>query len=170
MQLTNLGSTIYSEDDIIEALKVNPNTSLESVLCDTAEDHNSRIENYYLDFDKLLPANTFDDLTETQHEQYQRNWKMPEKYADFQIVEWLLMQCNDEDELQRMGEELLLYQDMDLFDLLKYCKYLVDTCGENNIVMGVGRGSSVASFALYKIGIHKINSLFYDLDIREFLK
>jgi len=34
----------------------------------------------------------------------------------------------------------------------------------------VGRGSSVASFVLFLLGVHRINSLYYDLDIEEFLK
>jgi DNA polymerase III alpha subunit len=55
-------------------------------------------------------------------------------------------------------------------DLLKYLKYLVDTMRENKIVWGVGRGSSVASYALYLIGVHKVDSIKYQLDINEFLK
>jgi DNA polymerase III alpha subunit len=57
-----------------------------------------------------------------------------------------------------------------MFTLLKYLKYLVDTMRTHNIVWGVGRGSSVASFILFLIGIHRINSLHYDLSIDEFLK
>jgi DNA polymerase III alpha subunit len=41
---------------------------------------------------------------------------------------------------------------------------------ENDIVWGVGRGSSVASYTLYLIGVHKIDSIKYELDINEFLK
>jgi len=69
-----------------------------------------------------------------------------------------------------VGKELLMYQKRDLFMLLQYMKYLVDLMRENNIVWGVGRGSSVSSFVLFLIGIHRINSLYYDLDIEEFLK
>jgi DNA polymerase III alpha subunit len=57
-----------------------------------------------------------------------------------------------------------------MFILLKYLKYLVDTMRENNIVWGVGRGSSVASFVLFLLEVHRINSLYYDLSIDEFLK
>ena len=71
---------------------------------------------------------------------------------------------------ERCGEELLLYQERDLFNLLRYMKYLVDTMRKNNIVWGVGRGSSVASYVLYLIGIHRIDSIKYNLDINEFLK
>ena len=49
-------------------------------------------------------------------------------------------------------------------------KYVVDTLRDNNIVWGVGRGSSVSSYVLYLIGIHKIDSVKYALPIDEFFK
>jgi DNA polymerase III alpha subunit len=49
-------------------------------------------------------------------------------------------------------------------------KYVVDTLRANNVVWGVGRGSSVASYVLFIIGVHKIDSVKYDLDWREFLR
>jgi len=57
-----------------------------------------------------------------------------------------------------------------LFDLLRYLKYLTDTMTANRLIWGVGRGSSVASFVLYLLGVHKINSLHYELDPAEFLR
>jgi|TARA_R110002167_G_scaffold18596_2_gene69439 DNA polymerase III alpha subunit len=98
------------------------------------------------------------------------NWSMPEEYQTFDIAKWLLDQCKHEEEIQRVGKELLMYQKRDLFMLLQYMKYLVDLMREHDIVWGVGRGSSVSSFVLFLIGIHRINSLYYDLDIEEFLK
>jgi len=65
---------------------------------------------------------------------------------------------------------LLLYQQYNLFDLLRYLKYLVDTMRANSIIWGVGRGSSVSSYVLYILGVHRIDSLYYDLDPREFLR
>lgn len=100
----------------------------------------------------------------------QSNWVMPEQYKSMDIAQFVLDQCQGEAELQRAGEELLLFQERDMFVLLRYLKYLVDTMRENNIVWGVGRGSSVASFVLFLLGIHRINSLYYDLSIDEFLK
>ncbi len=170
MRITALGSLVYSEEDILEALKLNPTANLNSVLSDDAEPHNTRIDEFCLEFDKLLSSDTFDNLSMDDHITMQNNWRMPDSYKIFPIDEWLIDQCHNDDEIVRMGEELFIYQDMDLFNLLRYCKYLVDLCRDNRIVIGVGRGSSVASFALYKIGLHKINSLEYELDIREFLK
>ena len=63
-----------------------------------------------------------------------------------------------------------MYEERGLYPLLKHLLFLVDHFRKNNIVWGVGRGSSVASFVLYLIGIHKVNPLKYDLDIKDFLK
>ena len=104
------------------------------------------------------------------HAQQQQQWHMPEEYQQLDIAQYVLSLCSSEAELQRCGEELLLYQERDLFNLLRYLKYLVDVMKENRIIWGVGRGSSVASFVLYKLGVHRIDSLYYKLDIGEFLR
>jgi DNA polymerase III alpha subunit len=103
-------------------------------------------------------------------EKNQSHWLMPVEYYELDIAQYILDQCSTDEELQRAGQELILFQDRDMFILLKYLKYLVDTMRKNNIVWGVGRGSSVASFILFLLGIHKINSLYYDLSIDEFIK
>lgn len=104
------------------------------------------------------------------HAQNQQTWHMPKEYQQLDIAEYILSLCNSESELQRCGAELLLYQERDLFNLLRYLKYLVDVMKTNNIIWGVGRGSSVASFVLYKLGVHRIDSLYYNLDVTEFLR
>jgi DNA polymerase III alpha subunit len=100
----------------------------------------------------------------------QQHWLMPESYKNLDISQHILDLCEGEAELQRAGEELLLYQERDLFNLLRYLKYLVDIMTENRVIWGVGRGSSVASFVLYKLGVHRINSLHYKLEVSEFLR
>lgn len=100
----------------------------------------------------------------------QQNWHMPDSYKDLDIAAHLLDLCKSEAELQRVGDELLLFQERNMFDLLRYLKYLVDTLRENHVIWGVGRGSSVASYVLYLLGVHRIDSMFYDLDPREFLR
>ena len=95
---------------------------------------------------------------------------MPDEYKELDIAKVILDSCDNDAEVQRCGEELLMYSERNLMDLLKFLKYLVDTVNDNNIVMGVGRGSSVASFVLYKLGVHKVNSMYYDLDVSEFLR
>ena len=100
----------------------------------------------------------------------QSTWHMPEEYRTLDIAEHILKMCNSEDKLQRAGQELLLYQERGLFDLLRYLKYLVDVMKENHVIWGVGRGSSVASYVLYLLGVHRIDSIYYELDPAEFLR
>jgi DNA polymerase III alpha subunit len=119
---------------------------------------------------ELTQYNKLDITVEQFDNQMQSNWLMPEQYKTMDIAQYVLNQCQGEAELQRAGKELLLFQERDMFVLLRYLKYLVDTMRENNILWGVGRGSSVASFVLFLLGIHRINSLYYDLSIDEFLK
>lgn len=103
-------------------------------------------------------------------QQAQARWHMPEEYKTLDIAKYVLGLCATEAELQRCGHELLLYQEKNLFNLLRYLKYLVDVMTENCVIWGVGRGSSVASYVLYKLGVHKIDSMFYNLEPEEFLR
>ena len=100
----------------------------------------------------------------------QQQWFMPDSYRQLDIAEYVLGLCQTNAELQRCGQELMLYQERGLFDLLRYLKYLVDVMTEHRLIWGVGRGSSVASYVLYKLGVHRIDSLYYDLDPGEFLR
>lgn len=118
----------------------------------------------------LTQLNDVDMDIQEYHNINQTNWHMPEKYKQLDIAKYLLDLCRTDAELQRVGQELLLYQERNMFDLLRFLCYIVDTMRDKDIVWGVGRGSSVSSYVLYLIGVHKIDSLYYDLDIAEFLR
>jgi DNA polymerase III alpha subunit len=101
----------------------------------------------------------------------QSEWFMPDEYKELDVVAHLYNLCEGDDEpFHRVNEELAEFQRREMFDLLRYMIYLVDFMRENNIVWGVGRGSSVASYVLYLIGVHRIDSIKYNLDWREFLR
>jgi DNA polymerase III alpha subunit len=100
----------------------------------------------------------------------QRRWHMPAEYQQLDIAEFVVAMCDTPEKLQRVGHELLLYQERGLFDLLRYLKYLVDVMKNNHVIWGVGRGSSVASYVLYLLGVHRIDSIYYDLAVEEFLR
>ena len=95
---------------------------------------------------------------------------MPEKYYQIDVLEWLLDRCQNDVEKTRVQMEYKLFEQKQFIKVLQFLIYFVDTLRANNIVWGVGRGSSVASFCLFLIGIHKINPLLYNLDITEFLR
>lgn len=98
------------------------------------------------------------------------DWNLPSDYKELDIEKFLLEKCTKDAEYQRVMMELKLFKDRNLYDLLRFLVYFIDTVKQNNIVYGVGRGSSVASYCLYLIGVHRVNSLKYNLDIKEFLK
>lgn len=98
-----------------------------------------------------------------------KNWLIPREYKNMDIEGFLVNQCPKENQ-ERLIKELQLYHKHDMLIVLKAMKYIVDTLRKNDIVWGVGRGSSVASYVLYLIGVHKIDSVKYDLPIEEFFK
>jgi DNA polymerase III alpha subunit len=96
-------------------------------------------------------------------------WFIPLKYQEMDIEEWIVTQCPEEN-YDRVVRELQLFRDHNMINVLKTMKYVVDTLRENNVVWGVGRGSSVASYVLHIIGVHKIDSVKYNIPIEEFFK
>ena len=98
------------------------------------------------------------------------NWFIPKEYQDLDIENWVLGQCKDVVAYRRAEQELALYRQNNMIPVLKTMKYIVDTLRKNHVVWGVGRGSSVASYVLHVIGVHKIDSIKYNLPIEEFFK
>ena len=168
MRVDTYGRQILTEDDLCHLFMKNPDQRIRKALVD----EQILIPNV-LELTTELQLNIYTPLTipkEQFDSQFQNNWFMPAEYKEFDIAKYVLDLCKTDEELQRVGEELILYQERDMFPLLRYCKYLVDTMKKNNVLWGVGRGSSVSSYVLYLIGIHRINSIYYDLSIEEFLK
>lgn len=168
MRTDNYGQIILTEMDLFNLYMIEPDRILSQTLVETKININDELElnnipKFIEHVDNLESIEEFD-------QRLQSNWHMPDEYKNLDIAQWILDQCQTDSERQRVGEELLLYLDRNLFPLLQYLKYLVDTMRTHNIVWGVGRGSSVASYVLYLIGVHRINSMYYDLDIEEFLR
>ena len=134
------------------------------------EKYNHAIKKNYVDntpeLEKLsiiqLDVEEFDRIN-------QQTWFIPDEYKNLDIKSYVLERTPDH-AVDRVNEELNLYDKYNIIDVLKVCIYIIDTLRKNNIVWGVGRGSSVASYVLYLIGIHKVDSIKYDLDINEFLR
>ena len=97
------------------------------------------------------------------------NWFIPKEYQCMDIEAFLVDHCPEKN-YDRLLQEIELYRNHNLIPVLRAMKYVVDTLRSNNIVWGVGRGSSVASYVLFIIGVHKIDSVKYKLPINEFFK
>lgn len=170
-QNTN-GEMIFDEEDLCDLLMQGRNVSaFKNMIVDKTVDIESAVM-ILEDVPTFIQYNELAESTATDNFDHrnQNNWKMPQQYKELDIAEYVLGLCKTDAELQRVGEEMLLYQERELFNLLRYLHYLVDVLKENNVIWGVGRGSSVASYVLYLLGVHRINSMFYDLDPHEFLR
>ena len=98
------------------------------------------------------------------------SWLLPDEYLNLDIQGYLLAKCTTDEEKNRVQMELQLYNTNNMIPVLKTMKYVVDILRANHVVWGVGRGSSVASYCLFLLGVHKINSIKYKLSIGEFFK
>lgn len=174
MKSDQYGQVILSPEDIFTGLYSGKIRSIENLLIEDSpelEKFNKAIKTNYDQIPQIEAYKDDPNCTKELFDEANRcTWFMPKEYLDFPMEQWLLDQCKTNQEKDRVNEELMLFIQHGMFDVLFYLKYLVDTMREHNIVWGVGRGSSVASYILYLIGIHKVDSIKYQLDINEFLK
>lgn len=120
---------------------------------------NEKIEKYFLDWQKI----------KFTYDKKEKNLLIPEQYQNFDIEKYLYDKIKTKKEKERVEYELYYYKKYEIFDILKIIKYVIDEMKKNNLIIGVGRGSSVSSYVLYLMGVHKVNSLLYDLNFHEFL-
>ena len=99
-------------------------------------------------------------------------YNIPEHYQTIDVKEYVrkLVSDGDSDQIGRVEMELTEFEARNLFPVLRILIYIIETMRKHELVWGVGRGSSVSSYVLYLLGVHKVDSLKYNLDIREFLK
>ena len=159
------GSVIFNYNGIFQHL-FNDLNSIEKYIVDDCEDvqeYNkwAKIYNY-----PILKT----QIPEIDHTARQDTWFMPDEFKNIDIENHILNLCKTQKEIDRVNAELIEFKKRNLYNLLRYLIYLVSIMKENNVVWGIGRGSSVASYCLYLIEVHKVDALKYSLDIKEFLK
>jgi DNA polymerase III alpha subunit len=158
--LDNKGNMYVEEDDIIELMLLNKQAKILPRNVQSFKVFESTCKSYGINNPFELDSST-EDIT----------WNMPEDYRRLDIkkhIESNYMLNNIQ--LARVDLELDEFKQRNLTDLLRFLVYFVDTVRTNNIVYGVGRGSSIASYVLYLLKVHRIDSFKYNLDIKEFLK
>ena len=111
---------------------------------------------------------------------WSKEFNIPQHYKDLDVEEYIISLIpkgngegsynNKNPAAVRVEMELAEFKARNLFPILQLLIYIIDTMRKNSLVWGVGRGSSVASYILYLLGVHKVDSVKYNLDIKEFLK
>jgi hypothetical protein len=174
MKTDDLGIPRFTKRDLVNMIYSGCADKVHVVLCDKDDDidkFNEAMEAQGMN--PLQPYIPLDVDQKTFDGVCQGEWFMPDEYKDINVYEYVLGKAKTpcpQHVQDRIWEELDAFKERDMHNLLRYMIYLVDFMRENNIVWGVGRGSSVASYVLYLIGVHRINSIQYDLDWREFLR
>ena len=174
MKTDELGIPRFSNRDLVDMIYSGHIDKCHVVLCDQSDDvdkfNTAMSEQGLAKLQKYIPLDvdqkTFDGVCQSE-------WFMPQSYKDINLYEYVLGKLTtpaEDSTMKRVWEELDAFEERDMHNLLRYMIYLVDFMRENNIVWGVGRGSSVASYVLYLIGVHRIDSIQYGLDWREFLR
>lgn len=171
LKINMYGQAILSSDSLKELLLQGKNISHLNVIFDEEvnlfQKYQAELLNDTITFlDAPAEELTFDEF----HRKCADEWIFPVEYQQIDVHAWLLDKCNTEEEINRVNEEYEMYEERDLIMLLRLFIYLVDYMRKNNFVWGVGRGSSVSSYILYLIGIHRVDSLRYGFDINDYLK
>ena len=185
LKTDNLGLPHFNNHDLVKMIYSGNADKIHIVLCDPSDEldkfNSAMQEQGFPELQTYIPLDvdqkTFDGVCQSE-------WFMPDKFKEFDLIGFIHVAVSQETgipisdiknlcasaEYLRAQEELKAFQDRDLIQLLRYMVYLVHFMRENKIVWGVGRGSSVSSYLLYLIGVHRINPIRYNLDWREFLR
>jgi DNA polymerase III alpha subunit len=169
MRLDKYSNPVFNEQDLFDALYQGHQFNVYDTMLVERNDNVKQLETQ-LGFKFLDPYETHFEIADYDSA-CQSNWLMPDAYKTLDIEAWLFEQSPPWDpEHTRVTEELNAYKERNMLNLLRWLKYFVDTCSKEGVVWGIGRGSSVASYILFLIGVHNIDSIKYNLDWREFLR
>jgi DNA polymerase III alpha subunit len=166
MKLDEYGNCIFQDYDLFDMLYENK-SEFSNIKIEDSFEIKTFIEETGIALDRYIaPTMSISEFDK----QNQNNWFVPEEYLSFDIYDFCTNNCENDDQLIRCFEELVLFEKLNMIPLFGVLKYIVDSLRKNKVLWGVGRGSSVASYVLYKLGVHRIDSMKYNLDYREFLR
>ena len=173
MKIDTLGVPKFGADDLIELIYQGKIDKINQVLCEKntdTEQFNQSVKD--TEIGSMLKFYQALDVEQTEFDNaLQTEWFMPNSYKNINIEQYIDSICPANDTAKaRVKEELDAFKSKNMMTVLKFMHFLVSHMRENELVWGVGRGSSVASFCLFLIGVHKINPMLYNLDHREFLR
>jgi DNA polymerase III alpha subunit len=130
-------------------------------------------ENLGIDINMNFIEEIVHDYTDEEIESRRNTLLIPEKYKSLTLEDMkriLLKKVKTKEEISRVEKEFEMAKRCNMENFLKILFYLSDVIKENKLVIGVGRGSSVSLYILYLLGLHKVDSILYDLNPNEFFK
>lgn len=103
------------------------------------------------------------------------DWAIPEEYKQIDLVDYLdkalknkIPKAKQEVYAERVREEMVEVDKRNIRDIFKAIIFAVDTLRDNEVVWGVGRGSSCSSLILFLLDLHKVDPIKYQIPMSEF--
>jgi DNA polymerase III alpha subunit len=140
--------------------------------------HVNQLNSDIINFNNLNPSLKL-GVKKTLKE-FDKTWNIPTSYKSINIGKYVIDKLTKEiakqglsdsevnKRIDRVELELKKYKEFNMNVILKTIIYVVDVFKANNVVWGTGRGSSCSSYILYLIGLHNVDAVKWDLDIKEF--
>lgn len=102
-------------------------------------------------------------------------WNIPEEYQAVDIAKLCVdiaesRGYTSDEYANRLADELALIEDRQMVEFFRCLVYITDTFRRENVVWGVGRGSSCASLVLFLLGVNKVDPVKYNIQMEEFYK
>jgi len=159
--INDKGQMFIEDNDIIELMLSNRKVKILPRNVESYQNFEKECKSYGI-------SNPFEILKDSDS----INWHMPNEFKNIDIKDFIFNKHTNLNHSQkaRIESELKEFEKRNLVELLRFLVYFVIILKSNNIIYGVGRGSSIASYVLFLIGVHRIDSHKYNLDIKEFLK
>jgi len=171
MKVNMYGQTILSSDNLRELLLQGKNIGHLNVIRDEEIELHEKFQSELIKQEVIFLDPPEENLSFDEFHQLRADeWIFPEIYQQLDVEKWLLDKCSTQEQIERVQEEYKLYKERNLIMLLRLFIFLVAYMRENKFIWGVGRGSSVSSYILYLIGVHRVDSLKYGFDIKDYLK
>lgn len=107
-------------------------------------------------------------------------WQLPQKYKSLNIDEFIALKfetflhtanySEKEQDLaiNRIVDELQQVKQRGMIEFFQTIIYAIDTFKDTEVVWGIGRGSSCASYILFLINVHMIDCIKYNINMDEF--
>ena len=108
-------------------------------------------------------------------------WRLPPEYQELNLenhIQRVFASRSDvlsryteqqvEEAIERVASELIEIQRRGMVEFLKTVIYVLDVFRSQNVVWGVGRGSSCASYVLFLLGLHVVDCVRLGVPMIEF--
>jgi len=163
--ITTAGEVVFTYNGLLQLAR------------DGRDFHNYLVEfNEYTSVYNRFGTNKLKEFTETDVDaEFTYDWNTPEPFASDDIeskcaIRLSELKLDNEIYINRLSFELIEIEKRHMTDLIRHLLYMINHFITNDVVWGVGRGSSCASLVLFLLGINKIDPIKYDIPVSEFLR